>query len=110
MLCSHRKAILLTVLVLQIGLMIWGCHPKRVGPMGPDGKRLTWKEMGLEQRKAHMQQVILPRAAAVFRSWRPERFARVDATTKRSNRRRIIEGAAVAGWTNCPAGLSGNDG
>jgi hypothetical protein len=74
----HRKAILLTILVVQIGLMIWGCHPKRVGPMGSDGKRLTWKEMSLEQRKAHMKQVILPRAAAVFRSWRPERFARVE--------------------------------
>lgn len=46
--------------------------------MGPDGKRLTWKEMRLEQRKAHMKQVILPRAAAVFRTWRPERFARVE--------------------------------
>jgi hypothetical protein len=36
--------------------------------------------MSIEQRKAHMSNVVLPSAAAVFRVWRPERFAQVDCT------------------------------
>jgi hypothetical protein len=36
--------------------------------------------MSIEQRKAHMRSVVLPRAAAHFRGWRPDRFAEVDCT------------------------------
>ena len=55
-----------------------GCYPKRVGQPGPDGKRLMWEEMNRRQRKAHMQNEVLPRAAAIFKSWRPDRFAQVN--------------------------------
>jgi hypothetical protein len=75
---THRKTILLIVLATLFALVIYGCYPKRVGPSGPDGKQLTWKKMNVEQRKAHMKNVVMPRAAAVFRTWRPERYARVD--------------------------------
>jgi hypothetical protein len=34
--------------------------------------------MNLDQRKAHMRRVVLPRAAAIFQAWRPARFAAVD--------------------------------
>lgn len=57
-----------------------GCYPKRIGPMGPSGDRLTWTEMSIEQKKAHMAQEVLPRAAALFGAWRPERFSQVDCT------------------------------
>ncbi len=58
--------------------LLMGCYPKPVGPVGPDQQRLTWNEMNLEQRKAHMQTAVLPPAAELFRSWRPERYATVD--------------------------------
>jgi hypothetical protein len=76
----YRKVIIAIVMAVLAALAFWGCYPKRVGPMGPGGERLTWTEMNVEQRKAHMSNVVLPRAAAVFRAWRPERFARVDCT------------------------------
>ena len=74
------KAIITIILLALITLGFLGCHPKGVGPMGPNGQRLTWKEMSKEQRKVHMGSVVLPRATALFRSWRPERFAMVDCT------------------------------
>ncbi|MFC1814871.1 hypothetical protein ACFL0M_02790 [Thermodesulfobacteriota bacterium] len=80
MLFPHRKLIIAIFLSVQIVLAFWGCYPKRVGPMGPGGERLTWIDMSIEQRKAHMRTVVLPRAAAIFRLWRPERFAAVDCT------------------------------
>jgi hypothetical protein len=36
--------------------------------------------MSIEQKKAHMAQVVLPRAGAVFRAWQPDRFAQVNCT------------------------------
>ena len=59
---------------------VWACYPKRVGPAGPDGERLAWTAMNKDQRKAHMRNVVLPRAADVFQAWRPERCVRVDCT------------------------------
>jgi len=61
-------------------LIVWGCYPKRVGPVGLEDKRLTWTEMGVDQRKAHMKNEVLPRAAELFRTWRPERFSSVDCS------------------------------
>lgn len=58
--------------------MLGGCYPKAIGPDGQDGVKLSWTEMTIEQRKAHMKTVVLPRAAAVFRAWRPERYATVE--------------------------------
>jgi len=65
---------------LLMVLALSGCYPKRIGPPGQDGKKLTWAEMRLEQRKAHMKAVVLPRAAAIFKSWRPERFDEVECS------------------------------
>ncbi len=78
MLIIRLKTIITVILVALILSGFWGCYPKPVGPRGSDGRQLTWKEMTIEQRKAHMGSTVLPRAAALFRSWRPERFARVD--------------------------------
>jgi hypothetical protein len=36
--------------------------------------------MTLPQKQVHMAQVVLPRAAEVFRAWRPERFSQIDCT------------------------------
>jgi hypothetical protein len=58
-------------------LVVWGCYPKPVGLPGSDGKQLTWAAMDLKQRKAHMKRAVLPLAAAIFRDWRPERYAAV---------------------------------
>lgn len=60
--------------------LLCGCYPKRVGPLDPEGKQLTWEQMDLSQRKAHMRQKVLPVAADVFGTWQPERFARVDCS------------------------------
>jgi hypothetical protein len=72
-----------TVFVLFVGvtvLALYGCYPKAVGPVGPDGRQLTWGEMTLDQRKAHMRTEIVPRAGAVFRGWRPDRYKEIDCT------------------------------
>ena len=71
-------AVVSVILVAAAGL--GGCYPKAVGPLGEGGKRLTWAEMNLEQRKAHMKSEVLPRASAVFRTWRPERFDQVNCS------------------------------
>jgi len=57
-----------------------GCYPKGVGPEGPGGKRLTWPQMDEMQRRTHMKEVVLPLAAGVFQSWRPDRYAHADCT------------------------------
>ncbi len=59
-------------------LLFLGCYPKPVGPVGPDGVRLTWAEMNFAQREAHMDEAVLPQVAVLFREWRPDRFAEVD--------------------------------
>jgi hypothetical protein len=58
--------------------MMLSCYPKRIGPVGPDGKKLTWEEMTIDQRKAHMTNYVLPRAAELFRTWQPDRFSAVS--------------------------------
>lgn len=73
-----QKSVPAAVLTLLAILILWGCYPKPVGPAGPEGKRLTWAEMNADQRKVHMQNEVVPRAADLFRDWRPERFAAVD--------------------------------
>ena len=66
--------------VFLAAVVLWSCYPKPVGPMKADGKRPTWREMKIPERKNHMKNVVLPRASAIFRQWRPERFAKVDCT------------------------------
>ena len=75
-----RQSTAIIVMMLLLVMAIWGCYPKRVGPVGSEGKRLTWSEMGVDQRKAHMKSEVLPRAAELFRTWRPERFSSVDCS------------------------------
>ncbi|MBN1496392.1 MAG: hypothetical protein JXA07_06465 [Spirochaetes bacterium] len=78
---TERRPILLCICPALIsGLLLSGCFPKKVGPAGPDGKRLTWDMMGAEQRKTHMKTAVMPRAAELFRSWRPENYAVTDCT------------------------------
>jgi len=78
MLINQRRHVGFIIAAGLFALVCWGCYPKAVGPIGPEGKQLTWAQMSLAQRKAHMREEILPRAAALFSAWRPERFAKVD--------------------------------
>lgn len=66
-------------ILLFAGLFLFGCYPKKVG-VAPDGKQLTWAEMNLSQRKALMANEVVPRAGAIFRSWRPEHYAEINCT------------------------------
>jgi hypothetical protein len=75
-----RQSTAIIVVTLLLAISIWSCYPKRVGPVGSNGKKLTWADMNLDQRKAHMKNVVLPRAAELFQTWRPERFAMVDCS------------------------------
>jgi hypothetical protein len=71
----------LTALILLLCLLLFSaCYPKEVGPLGPDGKKLTWEEMDREQKKSHMAKKVLPPASELFREWRPERYANVDCS------------------------------
>ena len=72
LLCLAAAALIADALV--------ACYPKRVGPKGSDGERLTWAAMNGDQRKAHMRDVVLPSAAAIFSDWRPDRYTRIDCT------------------------------
>jgi len=74
----YRKYIGIGLILLSTSLICWSCYPKRIGPIGPDGKKLAWEDMIQPQRKTHMQRTVLPGAAELFASWRPERFAKVD--------------------------------
>jgi len=75
---KQRQSLSRLVLAVLVFGCVAGCTPKRIGPVGPQGQRLTWNEMNLDHRKAHMKTVVLPQAAELFRSWRPGRFATVD--------------------------------
>jgi hypothetical protein len=57
-----------------------GCFPKRVGPAGADGKRLTWDMMNTDLRAAHMKQSVMPGAAELFRTWRPKNYPAPDCS------------------------------
>ena len=74
------KRITITAAAALAVLALWSCYPKKVGPAGPDGKKLTWARMDKERRMGHMREAVLPRAAAVFRQWRPERYAEVNCS------------------------------
>jgi hypothetical protein len=75
-----KKIIPSLMVTALIAVTLWACYSKRVGPAGPDGKGLTWPEMNLTQRKAHMRAVVLPLATGVFQAWRPAKYTRVDCT------------------------------
>ena len=77
---DHQKYMAFFLVAILTVWVFVGCYPKRVGPEGPEGKRLTWVEMNQPQRKVFMGKEILPRAAILFKEWRPKRFASVDCT------------------------------
>ncbi|PKN18918.1 MAG: hypothetical protein CVU71_09000 [Deltaproteobacteria bacterium HGW-Deltaproteobacteria-6] len=77
---TNRRTWLLLIGLVLAAVALVSCYPKRVGPMGPSGDRLTWPEMSVEQKKARMTEAVLPRAALLFGTWRPERFSQVDCT------------------------------
>ena len=62
----HRHRATTAMAALLSLLVCWGCAPKAIGPPGPDGKPQTWRQMGIENRKALMRREVLPRAAALF--------------------------------------------
>lgn len=74
------QILFLLICLVMVLIALVSCYPKRVGYVGPNLDRLTWLEMNLEQRKLHMAEVVLPRATEVFRTWRPDRFARIDCS------------------------------
>lgn len=74
------NAMALIVLTLLMTVGAAGCYPKRVGPVGYDGQRMTWAEMDKAERRVHMKDVVMPRAAAVFREWRSEKYGAVNCT------------------------------
>ena len=78
---SHRAGMVL----FFCSVLLLGCYPKAIGPVGPDGKRLTWQAMDMDQRKAHMKREVLPIAADIFGSWRPERFGSVKCNLCHGN-------------------------
>ena len=82
--------IVFVIMTVLFFLLLTGCYPKRVGPDGPGGKALTWPDMTFVQRQTHMQQEVLPRAAAIFHSWRPDRYAEADC--------QLCHGQGVAIW------------
>jgi hypothetical protein len=73
----QQRFIRMSVVMLCL-MVIWGCYPRPVGPYGPDGNQLTWDAMNIDQRKTHMENVVLPRAAELFRAWQPKRFDTVS--------------------------------
>jgi len=75
---KQQKLFICISLAILFILILWSCYPMPVGPIGPDRKRLTWAEMNIDQRKTHMKNVVLPRAAELFRTWQPKRFDRVS--------------------------------
>jgi hypothetical protein len=79
---NYRKQIPTVIIVLTFSLVLTCCgfYPKKVGPAGPDGRQLTWAEMSFEQRQDHMRAEVLPVAADIFSTWRPQRFATIDCS------------------------------
>ncbi|MFH1982897.1 MAG: hypothetical protein ABIL58_13725 [Pseudomonadota bacterium] len=75
-----KNTVVVVFLTVLMTLALVGCYPKAVGPPGYDGKPMTWPEMDKAERKAHMKDVVMPRAAAVFREWRPEKYTAVNCT------------------------------
>ena len=54
--------------------------PKPVGPIGEDGKQLTWEMMNTDQRRLHMKNAVMPRAGELFRNWKPEKYSNTSCT------------------------------
>jgi hypothetical protein len=77
---DNRRNWLLGIGFVIAILALSSCYPKRVGPVGISGERLAWMKMSVDQKKTHMEAVVLPRAAQVFRTWRPDRYPRIDCT------------------------------
>lgn len=89
---ASSAAVKLFPRIIAVGLAcfilpaLFYCASQRpIGPAGPDGKKLTWAEMDFEQRKAHMKTAVLPPAAAIFKEWRPEKYAKTGCSLCHGN-------------------------
>jgi len=70
---------------IMCALILFSCYPKPIGPVGQDGKQLTWDMMSTDQRKMHMKTVVLPRAGELFRNWKPEKYSNPGCTLCHDN-------------------------
>lgn len=68
------------IICLALMMSLSGCTSKPKEPGSMSGGRVEWSAMDISQRKQHMEQVVLPIAAAVFQSWRPERYVDVNCS------------------------------
>lgn len=80
-----NKPVLFNSVIFFVVLVFWCCMTKGIGPVGPDGQLLTWAKMNFEQRKLHMSNVVLPRAGAVFREWRPDKYSGINCSLCHGN-------------------------
>ena len=69
-----------SVIVTALALMLTGCSAKSTGPDAMKNRQVKWSDMDINQRKQHMAEVVVPVAASVFQSWRPERYTKVGCT------------------------------
>jgi hypothetical protein len=72
---TQLRFILLIVLV-----SIAGCSAGPKKRFFIDGDEMVWSEMDVAQRKHHMEQVVLPIAGSVFRSWRPGEYDEIGCS------------------------------
>lgn len=75
---TKYKPLLFISLLCFVSMVLWSCLSKGIGPAGPDGTLLTWAEMNKKQRMVHMRKVVVPRAGALFKEWRPGHYATID--------------------------------
>lgn len=76
-----RYDLQITFITLTLCVITFSCsYPKPVGPIGEDGKQLTWDMMNTDQRKLHMNNIVMPRAGELFRNWKPEKYSNTSCT------------------------------
>lgn len=77
---SFMKRLALLFIILLLATNLIGCQQKPVEQDAVANARVDWADMDISQRKQHMEKVVLPIAASVFQSWRPDRYAKIDCT------------------------------
>lgn len=71
------------LLILLVGIA--GCSAGPEKRFLVDGQEMVWSEMNIEQRKHHMERVVVPIAASVFQSWRPGDYDEIGCTLCHGN-------------------------
>lgn len=79
---NYRQCLKNSIIAVAVATTLTCCgfYPKKVGPLSPEGKQLTWAEMSFEERQDHMRAKVLPIASDIFGTWQPKRFAKVDCS------------------------------